>query len=456
MGRPDFVVASNRGPLSFRLDEGMPKPAGSAGGLAATLYPLLTGSNATWMFSVMSEADRAARAAGLFSAEGLTLTALEPDPDTYRMAYDVVANSTLWFLHHHLFDLTHRPTIDRRWHEAWAAYRSYNTLFAQSIMAHAPEGATVLVQDYHLALLPGLLTDSRPDLRSVHFTHTPFADPSALGILPEAVARELLGGMAAATACGFHTERWEQAFLACCTAFGIRSGKTFSSPLSPDAPSLLKRASAEECVAAAERLETLLGDRRLLLRVDRMEPAKNLLRGFQAFDELLTTRPEWRERVVLLAHAYTSRETLPEYLSYAAEVQYAVEHLNTRFGTEGWTPVLLNLADNPAASLAALTRYDVLLVNPVRDGLNLVAKEGPLVNQREGVLALSREAGAAAELGDHALEINPFDVSDTADALHKALTMAPAERAARATALQGIIRTRRPESWLKDQLMAAS
>ena len=455
MGQPDLVVASNRGPLSFGMEAGHPVLAGSAGGLAATLHPLLNGSGATWVFCAMSDADRLAEADGMFSAEGLSLSVVQPQEATYQMAYDVVSNSTLWFLHHHLFDISHRPAFDWRWRMAWDAYRAYNTLFADAIAKCATDAAVVLLQDYHLALVPGMLRVTRPDLRSVHFTHTPYADPSAMRILPDFAAQELLEGMAGATACGFHTDRWRQAFLACCADYGITTGASFVSPLSPDAALLADRITENGCITAGVALDAMLGDRRLVLRVDRMEPTKNLLRGFRAFDELLQDHPEWRGTVVFLAHAYSSRQSLPEYLAYAAEVEHAAKHVNDKWATDDWTPVVLEVADKPDQSLAALTRYDVLLVNPLRDGLNLVAKEGPLVNCRDGVLALSREAGAYVELAEAAIEINPYDITGTAGALHLALSMSSTERSRHADQLRSIVEMRQPEDWLAEQIAAA-
>jgi trehalose 6-phosphate synthase len=453
--KADLVIASNRGPLSFALDhEGRPVPAGSAGGLAAALHPQLEGSGATWVSCAMSDADRKATAEGLMTERGLHLLTVQPDGDTYRMAYDVVSNSTLWFLHHHLFDLARRPRFDHHWAKAWDAYREFNRLFAAVVDGAAAEGATVLVQDYHLCLLPGLLAEKRPDLHTVHFTHTPFANADVLRVLPTAVAREVLEGMTAATACGFHTARWEASFRECCQDVAIDMGRTFVSPLTPDHDYLSERAASPETVSAGERLEELLRGRRMVLRVDRIEPAKNLLRGFWAFDEMLRMRPELRGEVVFLALAYASRSTLPEYLAYGAEVEQAARRVNDTWGTEDWVPIILDVADDTGRSFAALMRYDVLLVNPVRDGLNLVAKEGPLLNTTDGVLALSREAGAFAELQAEALEVNPFDVTGTAAVLLQALDMADPERARRAEALRALVAQRKPGDWLADQLAA--
>jgi trehalose 6-phosphate synthase len=457
----DLIVASNRGPLSFESDgDGRPVLAGSGGGLAGTLRPLLVGTGATWVASSMSEADRQASAEGLMAEPGLAIVTVEVDPDTYRMAYDVVANATLWFCHHHLFDLPRRPRFDRHWAPAWDAYRHLNQQFADAIAEVADEGARVLVQDYHLALSGAMLARSRPDLRTVHFTHTPFADPSALRTLPRANAGELLAGMAGFGACGFHAARWESAFLAAYADPDLVDGgpgapRTLVAPLGPDPSALADEAVTPAVAEAGRELDELVAGRRLVLRVDRMELSKNLLRGFWAFEELLESRPELVGQVVMVAMAYPSREGLADYLSYRTEVEHTVERINERFAGAGPHPVVLDVADDRARSVAALTRYDVLLVNPIRDGMNMVAKEGPLVNAADGVVVLPREAGAWAELHEAVVGVNPFDVTGTAAALDRALQMDPAERAGRAGRLRQLVAARPAADWLTDLQAAA-
>jgi trehalose 6-phosphate synthase len=457
----DVVLVSNRGPLAFRLDDGRPVAAPSGGGLAGSLLPLVEGTGATWVVSSMSEADRLAAASGLMAADGLRVELVEPEPDVYNLAYNVVSNATLWFCHHHLFDSARRPRTDRRWMDAWDAYRDFNRLMAQRVAEVAPTGGRVLVQDYHLALMAPLLAKVRPDLATAHFTHTPFADPSVLRMLPTSVGDELLAAMAGFGACGFHSGRWAAAYRAGLASAGLggsdgSDGSTYVSPLSIDAPRLAASAAEPGVLAAAARIEESVGgsDRRVIVRVDRMELSKNLLRGFWAFEELLEQEPEHRERVVFVALAYPTRQGLPEYLAYQDEVETTVARINERWGTPGWRPIVLEVEDDYPRSLAALTRYDVLLVNPVRDGLNLVAMEGPVINDRGGVLALSREAGAFDQLDGAALEVNPFDVTGTATVLSRALAMGADERAARAGALRSAVLGRRPSDWLDDQLAA--
>jgi trehalose 6-phosphate synthase len=452
----ELIAVSNRGPLTFRADpDGTLVGTPAGGGLASSLHLLLAGTGSTWVSVTMGAADRRAAAEGLITEPGLDLVPVAIDDDTYRKAYDVIANSTLWYTHHHLFDLPRRPLFDRHWRDAWAGYRTYNRAVADAVAGRAAEGATVLVQDYHFSLLGKMLAEQRPDLRSVHFLHTPFAEPAMLAVLPDAVRFELLEGMAGYGACGFHCHKWEAGFRACFAAAERPVPATFVSPLSADPASLETEAASEACATAVEVLRAETGGRRIILRVDRMEPSKNIVRGMLAFEELLIERPEWRGEVVHVAMAYPSREGLAEYLAYGAEVVHVAERINHAFGTADWTPIAMYVKDDRARSLAALSISDVLLVNPVRDGLNLVAKEGPVLNRVDGVLVLSREAGAWEELAGAAVGVNPFDVSGTADALHTALSMAPAERATRAAALESIVRSRSSVDWLDDQVTAA-
>jgi len=453
---PPVLVVSNRGPVSFSFgrDGGLVSKRGG-GGLVSSLGPLVRDIGATWMAAAATEADVQAAAEGVIEVEGFKFRSLAIDPGDYQMAYDVVSNATLWFLHHGMFDLIRRPRLDRRWRKAWDAYRSVNHAFAQAVIDEAPEGAIVLVQDYHLALVGTWLAQERRDLRAVHFSHIPFCEPGALRVLPSDVAEELLVGLGSHASCGFHARRWAANFEACCIETLGFTPATFVSPLAPHHDDIAALAASDACEREQRWVEEVKGDRALIVRVDRIEPSKNLLRGFWAFDDLLRTRAEWRGRVVFLALVYPSREGLPEYLAYRQEVEAVARMVNERWATPGWTPIELDSSDNFPRSIAALTRYDVLLVNPIRDGLNLVAKEGAILNRNDGVLALSREAGAWEELGGIALEINPFDVAGTADVLAMALTMGAADRASHAEELSKAAMARVPRDWLDDLLEEA-
>ena len=453
-----IVLVSNRGPVSFELDDqGTPVARRGGGGLVSGLGPLLRDTDARWIASAMTDGDRVMAARGTVAAEGFNVRLIDVGAAVFDLAYDDVANGALWFVHHGLFDATRTPAYGADFPAAWDAYRALNQAFAEAVVADAPPDACVLVQDYHLTLLAPSVRAERPDLRLVHFSHTPFAGPDDLARLPDGVARELLAGLAAHHACGFHCVRWATRFAQSCAELlpGDPPPTTFVAPLATDAADLAATVARSTTAEATAELDALFGDQARLVRVDRIELSKNLVRGFAAFDLLLEQHPEWRERVVFGAFVYPSRQGVPAYARYRDEVEAAIAAVNDRWGTPTWTPIHAELDDDYPRSIAALRLADVVLVNPVRDGLNLVAKEAPLVNERDAVVVLSHEAGAWDEVGDATLGINPFDVAATAHALHRALELPADERRALAERLRSRVEARTPADWLTDQRRAA-
>ncbi|MER7758772.1 trehalose-6-phosphate synthase [Streptomyces sp. NPDC097619] len=448
------LVAANRGPLSYSLtEEGALVARRGGGGLVSGLSAALGDRpDAVWVCAALSEADREAVRRGE-SEPGVLM--LDVPGEVYDAAYNGIANSVLWFLHHHLWEVPREPVFDAAFRERWAGYRAYNRAFAEALAERAAPGAAVLVQDYHLALVPGMLRALRPDLRTAHFTHTPWAAPGVFAMLPADIGRELLEGMLGADLLGFHTERWAADFRGCAEAAGFPPGegpRLAVYPLGVDGEELRELAHRPE---VEDRLAQLRAETEGLLtvvRVDRTELSKNIVRGLLAYRELLVTRPEWRGRVVHLASAYPSRQDLAVYREYTAEVARVAEEINEEFGTADWRPVLVAVQDDFARSLAVYRMADVALVNPVRDGMNLVAKEIPVVSEAGCALVLSREAGAWAELGEDAIGVNPFDVSETAGALHEALSMAGAERAERTKRLAVAGVGWPPVRWFERQL----
>ncbi len=459
-----MVVLSNRGPLSFRRNaDGALVTRRGAGGLVSTLGPAVAGRGATWLAAAIGEPDRAAAeharatSGGRIDADGYAVSLLDVDEAAYKLFYEVIANRTLWFAYHGLDDLSRSPSLDRRWHEAFDAYVSVNHGFAVAAAAAAPERATVLVHDLHLSLVGPRLASLRPDVRIAHFSHTPFCWPDGLAVLPSVARRTLLDGMAGHRACGFHSVRWARAFSACAAVELQQVPTTFVSPAAIDPHDVCDVAASPACVRHLAELNDAIGDRRLIVRVDRMELSKNILRGFAAYDLLLREQPAWRERVVFAALCYPSREALPEYAAYRDAVITAAEDINERWGSASWAPIRLVTEDDFPRSVAALRRADVALVNPVRDGLNVVAKELTAVNERNAVLCLSPEAGVWDELGGNgALAAPPFDIVGQAEALHAALEMSDDERRIRFAALRTAALARTPTDWLADQLAAAT
>jgi trehalose 6-phosphate synthase len=405
----------------------------------------------------MSDADRKGAAAGEIESgqAGLSLRLVALAPEVLSAAYDVIANATLWFVYHGLFDSARRPVFDGRWWQAWEGFRAYNRTFADAVVEAAAPGARVLVNDYHLPLIGSMLATERPDLRTVHFSHTPFASPEELAMLPRVARRELLEGMGGFGACGFHCTRWEQAFRRCASAADVAAPVTFVAPLGADLARLEQVAGTPECSQRSSALAERLGGRRLLLRSDRIELSKNLLRGLRAYDVLLSEHAEWRGSVVHVIRAYASREALPEYLAYRSEVEHLAAVVNERWAEGEYEPVMLDVDDDFPSTVAALQAYDVLLVNPTRDGMNLVAKEGPALNGRDGMLVLSEQAGAFDELAGEAFAVNPFDVTETAQALHEALSVPSPARSERASRLRSLAVQHPPAQWLETVLSEA-
>jgi trehalose 6-phosphate synthase len=474
------LIASNRGPVSFTLDDdGRLSARRGAGGLVSGLSSVADHGDLLWVCAALSDADRAAVRGTLDGRMGLDGTPggsavrmLDIPPAVFYRAYNAVANSTLWFVHHMLYDTPNRPHFGIAFEREWESFRAYNRAFASALAQdagpeadHAP--ARAAIQDYHLTLAPRMLADLRPDVRIAHFSHTPWAPPDYYRMLPDDVGREVLDGLLGADHAGFLCQRWADSFLDCCeevlgaevdrarrrvtyrghvTGIGVH-------PLGVDADELSSRAAEPDVQARVATLAEAARGRKLIVRIDRTELSKNIVRGLAAYREMLITHPEWRGRVMHLAFAYPSRHDLPEYREYTASVQRVASEISAEFGTEDWDPVILHVDDDYARSLAAYRLADVLLVNPIRDGMNLVAKEGPILSERGCALVLSNEAGAAAELTE-ALIVNPFDLSQTAEALHEALSMNDSERKRRAEALARQAAALPPAQWFADQLAA--
>ncbi|MBI3648053.1 MAG: trehalose-6-phosphate synthase [Actinobacteria bacterium] len=463
-----IVVASNRGPVSFDRDErgGLVAQRG-AGGLVTALAGVLPGRDATWVAAAMTDGDREVAAGAAVPDAGFPaeMRYVVVPPDRYDAYYNEVANRTLWFAHHYLWDTVRSPVFDRATEQAWEDYVAVNRAFAEEL-AEIPGDPPFLVQDYHLSLVPRFLRELRPGARIAHFSHTPFAGSTYLRILPARIRDALLRGLLGADVLGFQTGTWAENFLFSARAMPgarvdlARSRVTLDGrevlvrvyPISVEAPHLRQLAQTPEVRKLRREIARIRGDRALLLRVDRLELTKNIVRGFLAYESFLRANPGWRGRVTFLALLSPSRSEIPEYQAYTDECLAEAERINREYGDHGWTPVHVSVREDYPEAVAALGLYDVLLVNPVFDGMNLVAMEGPLLNRRHGALVLSRNAGAFGRLGRYALGVNPFDVAETADAIREALEMPPPERTRRARGLARTVLANTPARWLGRQL----
>jgi trehalose 6-phosphate synthase len=471
--RGPLVLVSNRGPVTFE-DDGSVKRG--TGGLVTALTGLASHRDAVWIASALTEGDaRTGHEAG-----GKPVTVRSPaggeyqvrlvvsEPDAYDRFYNIFANPILWFIQHYLWDLSNAPDIRRNEVEAFEyGYNVVNEDLAVAVIEEieGQDEPVVMVHDYHLYTLPALVRCARPDVFLHHFVHIPWTQSDAWRVLPKNIREELYCGLLSNDIIGFHTSSYRRNFLQCCrdlmdlevdfeagiVHFEDREVWVRNYPLPIDAKALFNVASSEG--VARQEKELLLRRRdHLILRVDRADLSKNILRGFSSFDLFLEQHPEFRERITFIAQLMPSRTDVPEYAEYLERIEALVAVVNHRHGTPDWMPIQLKLRDDLDEAVAAYKHYDVLLVNAMFDGMNLVAKEGPMVNERDGVSILSENTGAHEELGEHALSVNPFDIQALADSIHAALTMQPAERARRLRGLKEIVTARDPGDWIDDQL----
>lgn len=473
------VIVSNRGPVTFsRGESGEREHSRGAGGLVTALNAVSRRrSEAVWIASAQSEEDaRVAREnpGEPYEVEGLKIVLVEHDGEAYDLMYNRLANPLLWFVQHGLYDLPYAPALGDDTRRAWEeGYVPVNENFAEAVartlQAQEEDGAeepVILVHDYQLYMTPLALRERLGDSAFISlFVHIPWPEPEGWRVLPSYVREGVLKSLLEANVVAFHTESYARNFVRTAReVLGVEvdeekvlvrseSGREVwvrAYPISIDPEEFEELARSDEVLQEEETVRNLPG--KLLLRVDRMDLSKNTVRGFHAYDRMFERHPEMLEQVTFLARLQPSREDIPEYAKYAEAIQETVEEVNEKHATDSWQPIVLSMEDNFPLSVAAYKNYDVLLVNAVRDGMNLIAKEAVVANEKNGVLILSENAGAHEELGEHAITVNPFDIDEQADALHEALTMPDDERARRAEALEETIRSNTIEEWAEAQL----
>jgi trehalose 6-phosphate synthase len=473
MTDPPLVLVSNRGPVTFQAGGEVRR---GTGGLVTALIGLASNREVTWVASAMTDEDVAmaeeheGRPFPVHAPGGgeYRVKLVASDPDAYDRFYNIMANPMLWFIQHYLWDLSNAPDIRRNETEAFEfGYNAVNEDLARAVVEEIEgiEEPIVMTHDYHLYTLPGLVRRARPDAFLHHFVHIPWSQSDSWRVLPSMIREDLYMGILSNDIIGFHTRSYRRNFLQCCEdLLGLEVDfqrgvvrcdgrdvwvRAYPLPIDPN---------AVQAVAQRQRTrdfeQELLQRRRdhLILRVDRADLSKNVLRGFSAFDVFLEQHPEFRERVTFIAQLMPSRTDVPEYAEYLERIEAVVAVVNHRHGSPDWMPIQLKLRDDLEEAVAAYKHYDVLMVNAMFDGMNLVAKEGPIVNDRAGVSILSENTGAHEELGDYALSVNPFDIQELADSIHAALTMPLEERRRRHEGLKSIITARGPGDWVDEQL----
>jgi trehalose 6-phosphate synthase len=471
-GQAPLVLVSNRGPVTFDVDGSFTR---GTGGLVTALTGLASHRDAVWIASAMTEGDvrksheREGQAFVVDTPSGeYHVRLVVSDPEAYDRFYNVVANPMLWFIQHYLWDLSNAPDIRENEVRAFdEGYKAVNDDLAQAVIEQieGDENPVVMVHDYHLYTLPAIVRAARPDVFLHHFIHIPWTQPDAWRVLPKRVRNEIYDGVLSNDIVGFHTRSYRWNFLQCCRDLmgyevdferGVvcvddREVWVRHYPLPIDYEATRKVAASDRTKEFEREIERRRREH-IILRVDRADLSKNVLRGFSAFDQFLDEHPEFIENVTFIAQLMPSRMDVPEYQEYLERIEALVAIVNHRHGTPDWMPIQLKLRDDLEEAVAAYKQYDVMIVNAMFDGMNLVAKEGPVVNERNGVSILSENTGAHEELGEWALSVNPFDIKETADSIYRALTMSDEEREQRCAGLKAAVTERDPGDWIDEQM----
>ena len=470
-----LILASNRGPVEYYFaEDGELCSRRGSGGVVTALSSLSRYLELDWIASAMGRGDRemAQRVAGeRFKApvdsDNLYLRFLVFSRSTYHKYYSVICNPLLWFLQHYMWNSPTTPNIDIITHDAWDnGYVPVNQTFAKAVIEEAANSElppVVMLNDYHLYLASAYIRRQLPNVIIQHFTHIPWPSLTYWQLLPSSMRQAIFQSLCAADIVGLQTMRDVHNFLLCCESSADEAEIDYERhtvrmegrlvqvrayPISVDAVGLQRLANSTRLKEYEQKLRPLCGEQ-TIVRVDRAEPSKNIIRGFKAFDKLLERYPEFRGKVRFIAFLVPTRSHLRLYQRYIQEITQLIADINSKYATEEWYPIDFFYENNYVQALAGMRLYDVLLVNAVIDGMNLVAKEGPTVNNHNGVLILSETVGAHDQLGQNVLTVSPTDLEGTTQALYTALTMPLKERKKRATALRKSIEEEDITDWLR-------
>ncbi len=483
VGAERLIIATNRGPVEYYLTQDKElKYRRGAGGMVTALMGTGNRMDVTWVAMAMTEGDRIAlkqaqQNAGLLQSplpgQKMQLRYVAIPKPAYRKHYDQISNQVLWFLQHYLYDRSEEALSDEVVQDAWEnGYCRANQAIAKAICAeleHDNIPGVVMLHDYHLYLASAIIRECRPDVVMQQFIHIPWPEVRYWQqCLPSKITQAIFKGLLGNDIVGFQTRKDEHNFLEGVDALlegaevNFEDGtidwqghctKVQAYPISISVLEERRIVQSRAGKHAAEKIRGFLSKQmQTIMRVDRLEPTKNIVRGFQAYAQLLEEHPELRGKVTFLAFLVPSRQTLSKYQRYKDDVLKIIEDINKKYGSAEWTPVHTFLENDRTQALAAMQYYDVLLVNPLIDGMNLVAKEGPVVNKKDGMLVLSNTAGAFQQLGKFSIPISPTDTAETAAALYKALMMPLEERHLKATMASQSIERHNLNKWMTGQM----
>ena len=473
-----LILVSNRGPVEHQMtSDGRPEARRGSGSVVTAFNSLVQKFEFTWVASAMSEGDR------VVSENGQGLHIKSPLPGhqinlryvvtprrVYHKYYNILCNPLLWFLQHYMWNPPYNPNVDAAVHDAWeSGYIPVNQAFANAVIAEAQaleQAPIVIGHDYHLYLMPEFVRQGVPEAVIQHFVHIPWPTPQYWHMIPDYIIRRICESLCATDLLGFQTIGDVRCFLDTVEEFVpdvivdrtshtvARNGRTTSVkvyPISINVEEVQRIANTPRALDYENRLSADTGDV-TIVRIDRAEPNKNIVRGFRAYELMLTRYPELKGKVKFLAFLVPSRTHIRQYQRYMDEIQQVIQQINNNHGTDDWQPIVPFIENNYTQAIAGMKLYDVLLVNTIIEGMNLVAKEGPVVNNRYGVLVLSHSSGVYHQLADGAISVSPTDIEGTMEALHQAITMSAEDRKDRAARMLNSVCREDINHWLYQQM----
>ena len=479
LSQRSLILASNRGPVEhYVAPDGRAEARRGSGGIVTALNSMAQTAQFTWIASAMGEGDRLIAGSSQGSSYRSPLPGHKIDlryvvtpRRVYHKYYNVLCNPLLWFLQHYMWNPPYNPNVDASVHDAWqGGYVPVNQAFARAVVDQAQSNEmppVVIGHDYHLYLLPEMVRQEIPDALIQHFIHIPWPTPRYWQMIPSYITRQICSSLVCADIVGFQTTQDRQSFLDTVEEFvpGAKVDRNQHSiqredlttyvklyPLSINVGEVQRISNSPRALEHEEKLMSVRGGNTTIVRIDRAEPNKNVVRGFRAFELLLSRHPELKGKINFLAFLVPSRTHIRQYQRYMEEINQLVAKINETFGTEDWQPITTFMENNYTQAIAGMKLYDVLLVNTLMEGMNLVAKEGPVVNTRDGVLVLSETSGAFEQLAEGALPVSPTDVEGTMEALYQAINMDPEERKRRASLLAESVNREDINDWICRQL----
>lgn len=471
----NLIVVSNRGPVEFYKKNSRIEMKRGAGGLVSTLLPLMEALNGVWIASAMTPGDK--EIAKQYPENRVPIPEEDPlfwvpfvvvNPDQYECYYSTISNPLLWFVQHYMWNSPYTPDIDDKMHQAWEeGYKYTNQKFAEKVLAESKRNdkePLIMLQDYHLYLCPTYIRKKMKKAFLSQFIHIPWPQSEYFNIIPDYMRKAIIEGLLSNNLLGFHIPRYVTNFIQTCEEYvdevdydeGIiyhngQATHVKSYPISVDYEGIKEMAISEEVIEKEKLVKEIKGDCFLFYRTDRADLSKNIIRGFQAYELFLHKYPQYHGKVKYLTTGKPTRQQIREYYNYYYDIIDIIEDINVKYGNEDWKPIEWIFKADYSLVVAAFKNYDCMIVNPIADGMNIVPKEASAVNEHHGVIILSDKAGCFEELKDPVLAVNPYDISQTAEAYHNALIMDEKERIERFKNLQKIVAQRTIYHWISEQ-----